>query len=540
MRNAVIVCLLGAVSTLCFAGFTISGMVRDPGGNPVEYQYVTLRQDDPYFEVTVRADAFGLFSFNNISAGETILFVKGHLLPAGLASFRHMMEVNSNVSGLNLQLTPEAVIEGWVVDKDTAEPIGGAWVSAWQSPMNFYVATDASGFFRLSHLPAGSIEVSANAEAYGYAKKEHNVILQAEEHREDVLIALSKGALLTCTFKDPYGNPVPKDYDIYLDGLDFYDLRTDTLGKVSGLVAPGNYRIASDDDNEPWKSNGRIITISDTAPVDLGTIVLYNDATGGTLSGTVSNPQNTPNQGIHWIFAVEPGLVMTPENNYYTVETPRRSWASGNPGPYAVTALAPGRYDLYFSVGYQEELIEHEVERMWVSLRDVRTNVLTGTGNLNFTYSGQGGSVQGRVYSPTGDVLPEFKVFLTDSAGKVVALTELEGQYDTYEIHHIKPGTYTPAATTCEFGVTRGSPIVVVEGKTTVINDIYMLPGGQKYGPDLDGDGYVNLADMVELSEQWLKTGSNAADFDRSGRVSLSDVVPLARFWQGHQLVYPN
>jgi hypothetical protein len=67
-----------------------------------------------------------------------------------------------------------------------------------------------------------------------------------------------------------------------------------------------------------------------------------------------------------------------------------------------------------------------------------------------------------------------------------------------------------------------------------------MLPAGQKYGPDLDGDGHVNLADMVELSEQWLKTGSNPADFDRSGWVSLSDVVPLARFWQGHQLVYPN
>ena len=192
MRNAVIVCLLALANSLCFANFTISGTVKDIEGNPVAYRYVTVQQDDPFYYVSVQTDALGAFTFSNVPAEETVLFMTWWNLPTGQASFRYMVDLNSNIAGLNLQLTPEAVIEGWIIDKDTAEPIGGAAVTGRQSPFYAAATTDASGFFRLSHLPAGSIEVIANAEAYGYAWREHDVILQAEEHREDVLIALRR------------------------------------------------------------------------------------------------------------------------------------------------------------------------------------------------------------------------------------------------------------------------------------------------------------------------------------------------------------
>ena len=48
---------------------------------------------------------------------------------------------------------------------------------------------------------------------------------------------------------------------------------------------------------------------------------------------------------------------------------------------------------------------------------------------------------------------------------------------------------------------------------------------------DVDGDGTVNIDDIIEVILAWGATGSNAADLDGDGTVGLQDLVLVLNFY---------
>jgi hypothetical protein len=82
---------------------------------------------------------------------------------------------------------------------------------------------------------------------------------------------------------------------------------------------------------------------------------------------------------------------------------------------------------------------------------------------------GQGGTstLQGRVFDPSGAVIPQAQITVTSSAGKSVSATA--DAAGAYAVHGLAPGAYTVNATTTGFAPFT-APVTIAAGKATTLN----------------------------------------------------------------------
>ena len=69
------------------------------------------------------------------------------------------------------------------------------------------------------------------------------------------------------------------------------------------------------------------------------------------------------------------------------------------------------------------------------------------------------------------------------------------------------------------------------EDTQTQAPEIILPFAAVKDGPDLDGDGYVNIYDAAVFIDQYLQSGPRLADFSQDQNVNLTDLATLFEYW---------
>jgi YVTN family beta-propeller protein len=69
-----------------------------------------------------------------------------------------------------------------------------------------------------------------------------------------------------------------------------------------------------------------------------------------------------------------------------------------------------------------------------------------------------------------------------------------------------------------------------------VTNNVVVLPASliQLYWADVDGDGVVNVFDIIQIGQHWLQTGPPGwipADVNRDGVVNIQDIILIGEHW---------
>lgn len=518
-------------------GLSISGTVTDkstglPLGNVRLHSYLedaaygfyggeTLTDPNGFYELT------GLPPVEiGISAFATTMY----------ARFGTNVDLTADATGIDLAIPLVASLSGIIIDTETAQPIPNIEIEYWNDKYATWTnaVTDTRGRFSLTQLPPEIAEIIAMPDIdTGYAWSlpwlATWINIPEASDVENRVIALQKGALVTGYLKHPDGSPLTwMEFDYHHQLTEGWS-DTDQNGYFEIRLPLGNHGLSIETD-DGYSHHFQTVNITDlSTPVALGDIIIYSQADGSQITGSVSNPTAAPYQGEFEVSAFKAGTTITPDNCMSFCEP---SWVElPDFGPYTLNALPQGNYDIYLWLIY-----ENPQGPETIVIRDIIYNVPTGTSNIDLTYDSQGGTLTGRIINQYGDPVLGAAVILTDSTTESfagLAETDADGQFTVY---NFEPGTYTltavhPVYLNIELAVT------ITPGATTEVPTITMDFAGIKQGSDLNGDGRTNIADIAIFSSKWLTTDSDA-NFDQQGLVQFSDFAALARLWMSQAIWY--
>ena len=437
-----------------------------------------------------------------------------------------------------VQIAMAGSITGKVLDSETAQPLAGIEVGYWNTA-SFWTSdiTDSGGNFLLSDLPEGSAEIEIEPDInMGYANPARDsgvVYLSENENRTDRIIALRKGALVTGSIKDVAMTAIPGagyDYDGIMcsgDGV------TDANGMYQMRLPVGEYVISLDEDG--YGDFSQRITVTDIAqPIDVNDIIVYSASDGSSISGTVYNPGGYPYDNGFFIIAVETGTVID-ANSIYLLRATGEDFLT-EPGGYTIAGLPTEvNYDIYLLIGqpmtgYGEADVVH----------DVLYDVAPGTTDANLIYS-SGTSVAGQVVNENSIPIMGAVVVLNDQPTAAFAgfVDVNEHEDGGYIIENVPDGTYTFAAVHSRY-LTASVTVQVADGVPANADTIVMPYAEKKEGPDLNGDGVINMGDFAKFADQWMQSGSLDANFDQQDEVDFADLIRITESWLWQNIWYYN
>ncbi len=161
-------------------GLTAAGLVLDGNRLPVKNALVTAQGEAPgQVAVAAATDEKGRFLVSGLAQGVAELQVDA----AGYALDRTRLEVRPPGAEVRVQLLPAGVLAGVV--RDALGPLAGACVLAAR-PERCTIA-DAEGRYRLEGLPAGPVEIVAQAPGHASAPRRVEVRLHHENIQDFLL-----------------------------------------------------------------------------------------------------------------------------------------------------------------------------------------------------------------------------------------------------------------------------------------------------------------------------------------------------------------
>ena len=426
------------------------------------------------------------------------------------------------------QIAIAGSITGKVLDTETAQPLVGIEVGYWNETASFWTSdiTDSGGSFLLSDLPEGFAKVEIEPDiSTGYANMAGDsqiVYLSESENRTDRIITLRKGALVTGYIKDVAMTAMPGagyDYDgIRCSG----DGVTDTNGMYQMRLPVGEYVISLDEDG--YGDFNQRITVTDIAqPIDVNDIIVYSASDGSSISGTVTNPGGYSYGNGFFIIAVETGTVID-ANSIYLLRDTGEDFLT-EPGDYTIAGLPTDvNYDIYLLMAQPTD-----GDREAMVVYDVLYDIASGTTNADLVNS-IGTPVTGQIVNENSQPILGAVVVLNDQlTGAFAGFIDVNEQ-GGYSLENVPDGMYTIAAVHSRY--LTASVVVQVTGGVPVNADtIVMSYAGQKEGPDLNGDGVVNMSDFAKFAGQWMQSGSLDANFDQQGEVDFADLIQITENW---------
>lgn len=220
--------------------------------------------------------------------------------------------------------------------------------------------------------------------------------------------------------------------------------------------------------------------------------------------------------------ALKAGTVVDADT-WYTISPVSEAELDG-PGPFTISALPPGNYDVHLIAEYETP---DEIES--IAGRDSMFNVPVGTTGIDLTYDSQGSTVTGQVVNSNAQPVMGATVLFNDLATGAFgfAYTDNHGEYTVY---NMSGGTYTAAALHSKY-LDASTTVQVVDGETAYVDIIITPFSGEKEGADLNGDGIIDVSDMAVFAGQWLNSGPVDSNFDQQGNVDLADFSRVADNW---------
>jgi hypothetical protein len=192
------------------------------------------------------------------------------------------------------------VLEGVVVNALTGEPIKGANVQAHGPGGSFSTATDLTGNFRFSELPAGDWFVQAQRDRFSLAKGPSRVTLVEGKTEENVHIALTPQASVSGSVTDEFGE--------VLDGCEVQLLARQVHNGRPRLDLRAGAQV--DDRGQYWISNvnpGRYLVRARCSMWISAPTPLRPQRVAGPDGGPASEPSLAP-QGVAFTPLFHPGV----------------------------------------------------------------------------------------------------------------------------------------------------------------------------------------------------------------------------------------
>jgi protocatechuate 3,4-dioxygenase beta subunit len=198
-------------------GLFISGRVETDQGVPATSAKVYLYQMNDWTSRNTAhsVDQIGMFKLT--VAPFTSCFVKATVEGFPVAFSDPINVQDKSIENIIVVIKQAATISGMVQDEDN-KPVEGAKVvvqisldygnmSSRDNLADLAVYSDFSGRFKAGQVPSGNIFLYAEKDGYAKSKQEKIPITSGEEKR-DVLLQLTKPAILSGKVTDPEGKPI--------------------------------------------------------------------------------------------------------------------------------------------------------------------------------------------------------------------------------------------------------------------------------------------------------------------------------------------
>lgn len=425
-------------------------------------------------------------------------------LRAGVAvGAAQTVTVNFQLSGAS---TSGGTLEGTVRDTN-GDPVPGARVETTAGPnIGRFAVTDASGFYRITGLAAGSYSVRTTATGFT-ALTRQTTLTAGQTTTLDLTLTASTGGTngaISGTVTQAGGGPV--------DAVTVRISAGAGIGQSTTTDASGNYVLAnlpagtyeltfSKTGFQNAVIGGIVVTAGQTTDVD--TTLQGGGTSGATLTGLVRDNGTSALLSGALVEVLLNGTAVT-------------SGTTDANGRYTLSGVAPGTYVVRFS-------------RSGYDTRDVTAITLTSgqTRTLDTRLSAsviQPGTISGIVRDAAARPLPNATIQLTGTSGTRTVLTDANG---AFSFTGVAPGSgYSVSASSPGLVTSTQSNISVASGQTLTLT--FNLTTGTGQG---SVSGVVRTSTGLALSGATVivvqgPTVGQSATTGTDGRYSFTSISP--------------
>ncbi|HEY40239.1 MAG TPA: hypothetical protein G4O18_00065, partial [Dehalococcoidia bacterium] len=517
-------------------------------GSDWQHLSATQTEADGSFELFVPADRN--FVVGAEAEGRVRMFFQGTFDPSEAVRF-HLM-VGEEVGGVNFSLEPAGTISGTIYDAATGQPLADCMAMATNptTGVNFKASTDASGTYTIDNLPFGEYIVMAmgmpdDPDTQNYAMEwwqETNnwdaatpvVVNTATSDVTGINFTLEPGGAIEGMVRHEHG----WDMDGALVTLYLLDgtpiARTRSRGwegyRFNG-VPSGSYKISawyiepqgnSNTQHVFYNGQGSFETadvIEVTAPNTVSGIDFSLPQANGQISGLIIYSGELQPSDYQQV------VVVARPYDFYASDEMSYTKILADVGSYMLERIADGTYivmafldvdgnsrpDAGEPYGFYGDpntvTLQSTPENQWPQVPGV-TIIITDEAK---------GIIVGEAFLEDS----EDNSGITVSAGSYQTTTDADGSY----ILNVAPGTYTVTISKGNYLAAVSAEVYVVDvlsGEPTEMPAAVLLKG------DYNGDGIINIADLIAVAENLGTTGP-AGDLNSDGSVDALDLVPIGR-----------
>jgi large repetitive protein len=408
--------------------------------------------DSSRWEETIETGADGAYRFEAAPEQKIQLQVKASGYQT--ANVKDVEAPVGKETTKNIPLSTGLTVHGRVVDATSKAPIAGAKI---RYGMGFIVdssesESSANGEFTITGMPSGRQMLMA--EAAGYTPARQEVTLSGDRKTEEVVLELTRGAVISGSVLGPDGSPV-SGAKIFTEENAFILAKrsqsvatTDAQGKfsVTGIDGGKTLRIVAQSPNFPEVTSDEITT---KAGEDVKDVTLRFEP-GGEIAGTVHDPDGKPVAGAT-ISVKETPTEVAPDTNPDPTANPNDTPVLANPrhaipgrqlgtastdsdGQYRITGLNSGM-----------KVVEAKADGFLPGRHDgVRVDAGKKTENVDFTMD-RGKTIAGRVLDSAGSPVQGVRVSgsspgaASGMASYGTTTSDAEGKY---KIEKLQPGKF--------------------------------------------------------------------------------------------------
>lgn len=428
---------------------------------------------------------------------------------------------------------PYSSISGKAIDSQTGAPIAGINVEARRDSYNVNNITDADGYFELSQVPPGLMEIGVDGYSSGYTSLDQiTVNVVAGENIANRYIALSNEFATVSGYVRYADGTVVPNAECYVDHHVYEEwTMTDETGKYEFHLPPGIYTLLIDElesQDSFVSTNANFVIHEDDIghTITCPDITVFRQSEGYQITGTISNPDHYVADGSYGIVALKTGSNFADDAPYFYSQNYSVSEQEINPdNSFIINSLPAGNYDLYvvdasedaYGIIESSKILGHSL------------NIPTGS-HVDFEIEYGNSSITGKVMDSDNCPLVEADVILMDTTDAVIYYgTETDGS-GAYELKNLLPGTYHLMAVHRRYHNVIKT-VVVLENSQLVTGfnlDAINIPEAM----DLSGNGSIALDDLILIGNNWLSEDYSRADFNIDNIVNLIDFSKMSEFWQ--------
>ncbi|MEI6970628.1 MAG: carboxypeptidase regulatory-like domain-containing protein [bacterium] len=500
-------------------------------------------QPEPSSRLPKPTDAQGRFSVDGVAPGVTALTVLSRTNNERIVLLRKDVKVEKGKpNDISVQLPPLCAVKGIVLDAQ-GSPMPGCQVFMMSSTPPIVASrnteTDENGAFLFTDVPAGKYTIQwMNANAGDAFRPSRKALDLKGGRTEELILGGKKQDGLTLTIAGTViidGTPATggtlslmhdagnaASVDMLFGAPNAATVTSDGTFKVSGVTTGAYVYYYMGTDGAGMPAHESTASGSITCNADTSNLVI--SISGGTVTGTVTDPDGKPIPGASIILA--PPRMTTTLREYRV-----KSGITGPEGNYSIRHVPPGAYRL----GAQHD------EFAATTIPRVEVSVSSNTWNLTLA---KGATVSGTVTDDTGSPIAGAMILAASDVESFEDFQEdrafgTSGEDGSFSLRPpLPPGKHRILATSQGFtvesliistpSVTNFNPVLSVGGDiaVTITENGKPVAGKAVHAKDSDGTGIFRIRAATEIFALSPIRGMATAVTDETGKTRILGLRP--------------